>query len=56
MENTLNDFLGSDPKDSAVDIKLSIENNRSTPEELLSQVKRVIDADKDNILTDFIDY
>lgn len=56
MEKTLQNFLGIDSENSVIDIKLSIENNRSTPEDLLSQVKKVIDADNEGILTDFVDY
>lgn len=56
MKQSINDFLDNKDGDKVIDIKLSIENNRSTPDELLQQVKNIIEADKADTLSDFVDY
>lgn len=56
MKPSLQELLDIDSSDKIIDIKLSIENFRSTPDQLLEQVKQVINADKEGILSNFIDY
>lgn len=56
MKQSINDFLDNKDGDKVIDIKLSIENNRSTPDELLQQVKNILEADKADTLSDFVDY
>ena len=56
MEQSIQNLLDIESSDEIIDIKLSIENFRSTPDQLLEQVKQVINADKEGILSEFIDY
>lgn len=56
MCTTLQHYLGLDTSDPIIDLKMSIEDSKSSPKELLEQVKKVIIADKENLLTDFVDY
>lgn len=56
MEKTLQEYLELDSDDSVIDVKMSIEDTKSSPKELLEQVKHIVITDKENLLTDFVDF
>lgn len=50
-------FLGlKNDSDKLIDVKISLGNILSAPSEIINQIKKVIKADQEGLLNDFIDY
>jgi len=55
-EKSLQEYIGLENGDKLIDVKMSIEDNKASPNDFLDQLSKIVKSDQENLLTDFIDY
>jgi hypothetical protein len=56
IQKTLQEIIGLNDQDTLVDVKMSVDDNKASPSELIAQLRKIILSDQNNLLTDFVDY